>query len=79
MGLLLYIFRASVLYTQVYSQQIANVILLLLHVSASHRMYSALYMLWLPKDGYDLQPKYVGSVKSIVQLVENRRVHYLNI
>ena len=69
--------RASVLYTQVYSQQIANVILLLLHVSASHSMYSALYRLWLPKDGYYLQQKYIGSVKSIVQLVEDRRVHYL--
>jgi len=55
------------------------VILLLLHVSASHHMYSVLYRLWLPKDGYDLQPKYIGSVKSIVQLVENRRVHYFKI
>lgn len=68
-----------VLYTQVYSQQTANVILLLLHVSSSNRMYSALYRLWLSKDGYDLQPKYIGSVKSIEKLVENRRVHYFKI
>lgn len=57
--------RASVLYTQVYSKQIANVILLLLHVSASHRTYSAIYRLWLPKDGYDLQQKYIGSVNRL--------------
>jgi len=35
MGLLLYIFRDIVLYTQVYSQIIAQWVLLLLHVSAA--------------------------------------------